>query len=392
MQSINGQHETFQQSAAGQPSRLSVEELARAVRAADPAAIVVLPRILRRVIKQHRDLGGFAYKVPHRKSYVIDRQPLLEIADHWELGVEGHEALPERVILIARPNPRKLAAMTAEAALTRCWRLLFHARVHLALEEQAAAGKFSTPVVRRRMLQLGLTEFEEIRNVLRQEGMLLPPHEDRNVYIEFAATYLELQRFAPSFLKRYFPALEDHAAVDGVLAQDVDAEELFRATRPRGAPEPSDVAPLNDDDVFRPEATYPRASRCRPRGRRSRGIAGCCGGRSGRPRRGTWWARPSIVRGPRATRRRMRSPRHKPRSRPTSRTWSTGCARPWGCTIRTSTSGRTRCWHWQRRRRAASGRPRPGCCTTCRRRASITSATCTRWMWWSGRCRWAAGR
>ena len=372
--------------------RLSVEELARAVRAADPAAIVVLPRILRRVIKQHCDLGGFAYKVPHRKSYVIDRKSLLDIADHWELGVEGHEVLPERVILIARPNPRKLAAMTAEAALTRCWRLLFHARVHLTLEEQAAAGKFSTPAIRRRMLQLGLTEFEEIRNVLRQEGMLLPPPDDRNVYIEFAATYLELQRFAPSFLKRYFPALEDHAAVDGVLAQDVDAEELFHATRPRGAPEPSDVAPLNNDDGLPAGGDAPEGeplSPARPSKSRYRRMLR----RAQRPAAAGNVVGAAIYRaGPHATRRRTRSPRHKPRSRPTLRTWSTGCDRPWGCTIRASTSGKTRFWLWSPRRRGASGRPRPGCSTTCRRRASITSAICTRWAWSSGRCRWAAGR
>jgi hypothetical protein len=257
MQSINGEHELAQPTAAGQASRLTFEQMARAVRAADPAALLVLPRILRRVIKQHRDLGGFAYRVPHRKSYVIDRDTLLKIADHWELDIGEHEVLPERVILIARPNPRNLATMTAQSALTRCWRLLFHARVHLALEEQAAAGKLGTPAVRRRMLQLGLTEFDEIRNVLRQEGMLLPPHNDRNVYIEFAATYLELRHFAPGFLKRFFPALEDLAAVDRMLAEDVDAKALFRVTRLRGAPEPSVFTPLDGDEEIPSEGDVP---------------------------------------------------------------------------------------------------------------------------------------
>lgn len=247
--STHGEHETPPQPTDGEAFGLGPEEMARAVRAVDPAAIVVLPRILRRVIKQHCDLGGFAYKVPHRKSYVVARETLLEIADHWELGIGEHETLPERVILIARPDRRKAASMTAAEALTRCWRLLFHAHVHLALEQRIAAGQLSAPEIRRRMLRLGLTEFAEIGNVLRQEGMLLPPFDDRNVYVEFAATYLELRFFAPSFLQRYFPALEDLSVVDRVLAQDVAAAELFRAARPAGAPQPADDASLNDDEL-----------------------------------------------------------------------------------------------------------------------------------------------
>ena len=48
--------------------RLTLTELENAVRAADPAAFLVLPRILRRVVKQDRRLSGFGLKVPHRKS------------------------------------------------------------------------------------------------------------------------------------------------------------------------------------------------------------------------------------------------------------------------------------------------------------------------------------
>ncbi len=116
--------------------RITLAELQRAIRTADPRARLVLPRILRRVIKQDCGLTGFAFRVPHRKSYVIDRQSLLNIVEPDEIGIDAR-VLPDKVILIAQPNPRKLQETSAEYALVRCWRLLFHARVHLAVQERS---------------------------------------------------------------------------------------------------------------------------------------------------------------------------------------------------------------------------------------------------------------
>ena len=81
---------------------------------------------------------------------------------------------------------------------------------------------------------------EEIRTVLSQEDMLLPPRDDRTVYMEFAAVYWELQYFAPSMLPRYFPSLNGAGDVDAILAQDLEVSHLYRATRPLGAPDPQD--------------------------------------------------------------------------------------------------------------------------------------------------------
>lgn len=225
--------------------RLTPAELEAAVRAADPAAFLLLPRVLRRVIKQDRRLTGFGFHVPHRKSYVIDREPLLEIVDEVELGVESKRDLPPRVILLSWPLSHEFSETPADIFLHRCWRLLFHARIHLALEERAALGEFSPESVRRRIHELGMVQFDEIRLVLEQEYLLLPPATEASTFIEFAATYLELRYFAPSSIRRYFPGLEDLAAVDAFLAHDVDAPALFAATRPDGAPDPVDFCELD---------------------------------------------------------------------------------------------------------------------------------------------------
>ncbi len=224
---------------------LSVADLEAAIRSVEPAVCFVLPRVLRRVVKQHADLPGLAVKVPHRKSYVIDREPLLEIVEPAELGLEAGALPQERVILLPCPDPEHLAAMTADEALLRYWRLLFHARVHVAMLERVAAGGLSAAEVHQRIQQIGRTEFEEIGLVLGQEGFLLPARDDRAVYMEFAAVYLELKFFARSSLPHYFPGIERPEWIDEVLSQDLAADDLFRATRPVAAPDPEDSRAAN---------------------------------------------------------------------------------------------------------------------------------------------------
>ncbi len=235
-----GESSPMDSSSGTRPLHLTPEQLGNAVREADPAAFLVLPRILRRVIKQDRLLTGFGIRVPHRKSYVIARDSLLEIVDRAELGLADDAPLPEKVILIARPSLRKLAATPAASVLIRSWRLLFHARIHAALDQKAAEGGLSPSVIRERIHQIGTAEFDEIRMVLTQEDMLLPPASDESVYVEFVAEFLELRYFARSFLSRYFPGLKSIESAAVLIRQDVDGEGLFHATRPQGAPKPKD--------------------------------------------------------------------------------------------------------------------------------------------------------
>ena len=111
----------------------------------------------------------------------------------------------------------RLAELSPGEVLLEYWRLLFHARVDLAIERRSRDGSLTPADVRRRIHQIGQTEFDEIRSVLRQEDFLLPPRDPRMVYREFAAVYLELRHFAPSLLPVYFPSLEDPEAIDEVL-------------------------------------------------------------------------------------------------------------------------------------------------------------------------------
>ncbi len=109
---------------------LTVEELQRLLRQTDPAALLVPPRILRRVIKLDRGLSGLGLQVPHHKSYVVTVGELLRVVDRFELGVNAENPLLDYVILLPKPDLAFLRENSRAAILTRYWRLLFHARVH----------------------------------------------------------------------------------------------------------------------------------------------------------------------------------------------------------------------------------------------------------------------
>ena len=132
-----------------------------------------------------------------------------------------------------------------------------------------------------------------------------------------------------------------------------------------------------------------------PAGRWARGpigvsaldAAGGAGRGGGQRRRRRYSPRPRGSAGASlAPRRGRRRPRRRPPATAPAAASGAG-RRPTAAVV-----GTLCCWPWRGRRPAAFGPSRPGCSTTCRRCASITSATSTRWTWSSGPCRWAGGR
>jgi hypothetical protein len=248
---------------------IGAAELQKLLADVEPAALLVPPRLLRRVIKQDCEIGGVGFQVPHRKTYTIGRDALLTIADHDDLGVNTQRELPPHVLLLACPETW-LGSHTREQALVRFWRLLFHSRLDLAVEELLRNGKLDDVRIRQLIQRIGSVEVEEAFRVLRHENFLLPPCDLHICFTEFVALFFELRFFARHLLHRYFPGIEDLGRVESILTEVVDASVLFKATRLAGAPEPvySDVL---DEDVpgethtekLPPPAGLPSAEKCR---------------------------------------------------------------------------------------------------------------------------------
>ena len=139
---------------------------------AELGAALVADRVLRRVVKHHRDLRGVGLQVPHDQCYALSRDELARLVEPAELAV-AFAALPERVVVV-RGDRVQLAAGSVPA-LTELWRAIFHASVHRAFDELLAARGLTAAAIRERVHRIGQSEFDEIRSVLRQEHLLLPP-------------------------------------------------------------------------------------------------------------------------------------------------------------------------------------------------------------------------
>ncbi|MDB4958624.1 MAG: hypothetical protein JWO36_6193 [Myxococcales bacterium] len=186
--------------------------------------------MLRRIIKRHRRLPGLGLQVPHAHGYTLPRADLEKLVEPNELpALEA--ALPDEVVVFCEPRPPLVAG--DPAALSRAWRAIFHGRVHQAF----SGDRLSTAAIRERIHRIGQIEFDEIRYVLRQEDLLLPPADDATVYVEFVALYLELRAFAPGTLERTFPTIYEMPHIDATIALDLDVAAVLAASRPARAPE-----------------------------------------------------------------------------------------------------------------------------------------------------------
>ncbi len=245
---------------------LTVGDLERAIAEVDGGALLLPARILRRVIKEEHRLPRLRLNLPHGTSYTIAKARLLEIVDRSELDDEVVDRLPEEVILLPQPDPEELDFTPAADLLTCYWRWLFHAHVHLRLQGELAGIQGDSVLLRHWLRRLGMSEFSEVRTVLAHEERLFPEADDWAVLIEFIATYLELQYFAPSTLEHYFPGLREAGAskgadsvaggsgvgtgrsdVEDLLREWVDADQLFMETRLGGAKLPGGGVPPADD-------------------------------------------------------------------------------------------------------------------------------------------------
>lgn len=229
---------------------LTSADLLPAVQQADPSALLVPLRVLRRVIRQDRRIGGL--RVPHRRLYLIDREKLLAIASPAELGLPPGAEPPPEPLLLPYPDDAELARTPRGVVLQWYSRLLFHGAVHRAL----AALRLDEAAARERLARIGEIEVAEARDVLRQEGKLLAD-DDVTLYEELAAVYLELRAFDPEQLPVWFPACHDRERIEAVFLADVDADALRDRARLAGAgsaahPDAPDAPGYGDDAAEEP--------------------------------------------------------------------------------------------------------------------------------------------
>lgn len=209
-----------------------LEQYAQSV---EPGVLIVEPRMFRRIIRLDRRIQGFPQLLSRRETYPIERNRLLALVDSRELGVRSAGSMPERLVLLARPEELDADKEDgAEQYVRDLARRLFHACVHLELDKRFTDASVSVSMARERRSQLGEAEFAEIQGVLLQDDRLFPASSDVEVYIEFVASYLEMHYFAPEALSCHFPGVRDWSVVDDIVRQDIDHQALLERMPLRG--------------------------------------------------------------------------------------------------------------------------------------------------------------
>jgi hypothetical protein len=236
---------------------------------AEPAALLIEARILRRVVRLDRRLPGFGLAALNRKSYCLERDRLLSFVDRDEVELPEGVELPRLVILLARSEDEAfLEVETPQSMLRRYERLLFRESVRVELLRRAMDAQSRAEWAAYRARRLGKVEFAEAQAVLLRDEHLFPSPTELETYVEFVCQYLDFRYYSPDSLPAYFPAVRDWDAVARCVADDIDhariherlqASELCRAaadasgkfdqlerSAPAGGPAPSTPLPTAD--------------------------------------------------------------------------------------------------------------------------------------------------
>lgn len=219
---------------------MRLTELQERITKANPAAVLVSARVIENIVSERIEQFRFRWVTPHTRCLVTDRSTLFRHVEQEDLALHTHHLLPEKVILLARPDNEELNGKEPGQLLLRYWQAIFHGRLHMELDRQVPQSEADDWLVRR-IARIGITEFEEIRLVLDHESLLLDARDDRETYLEFVATFLELRRFAPELVRAYFPGITDPDAIESLVGEDLDVDTIFRETRPEGAADPGIV-------------------------------------------------------------------------------------------------------------------------------------------------------
>ncbi len=217
--------------------RASLEQIRSALR----GALLVSSRLLRHVIKAHKQVYGIGLAVPHAQSYLLARKDFRRIVHERELEMET-ESLPDPVLLLEEPDNTWLAQRDPASALQHFWGEVFHLRVHGALEALVNARELTPHAVKRLVHRLGQVEFDGARAVLIAENLIRAGAPETEVFIELVASFLQLKHFEPEVVGHFFPQLET-ALLPLLEELELAVPDLLAESRPRNAPPLPETGP-----------------------------------------------------------------------------------------------------------------------------------------------------
>lgn len=214
---------------------------------------LVESRILRRVIRSLTGAVSPWSRTPHNRAIVIDQLTLTTQMIPAEVGLTGVgwygvSEIPARMILLAQPERDRRRKESPRQTLLGYWRWLFHARLHLAIEDRQLPADWLLEQIE----CLGPTVMEEAAVVLDEENELLFPRQKESVFRELLIVGTEILRFDPTLFPVYFPSLkldaEFHAICESVFGNEEQVGRLLLESRP--------ADPMFEQETTPPQPTF----------------------------------------------------------------------------------------------------------------------------------------
>ncbi len=203
------------------------------LQAVEPAVRLVHERHLRQIVYYLQDRGQ---RLPTNTElpFWFDRSDLVA-AD--VLPAQTWHGLEQRLLLITNPDDRLIDSQPLAFQLREYWRILFRARILKTLDDKQAHGATREASCYEKLRRFGEAAAREIRFVLESDHLIARDATHFDCYRMFAAISLDLAYFFPEGVREYFPSLPDWQTVHGILAEDIDAKQIYYAVRPEGASE-----------------------------------------------------------------------------------------------------------------------------------------------------------
>ncbi|XZE18574.1 hypothetical protein SH449x_003871 [Pirellulaceae bacterium SH449] len=213
-----------------------IDELRRALTAAEPSAFLVEERVIRRVIRDRHGLANLALELPHTDSQVVSAEDVRKLTHPDELGLTTFAHLPNICLLICEPHAGEMDHWPLQDLKLKVWRYLFHARLDREMRALLTPG--NQELLRSKIAAIGQVEFDEAHYVLRSEHRLMSPNARDEVWRELVAIYCELRCFEPDLLPTWFPSLQRIPHAEAILSHGINVDQIFQATWLEGAPKP----------------------------------------------------------------------------------------------------------------------------------------------------------
>lgn len=232
------------------PAPVSSERspLESALGAVEPRLLFAPPWLLQALIAHQLSILPAGLAVPDERLLVLRRGDLesfirdRDLPVFPELDASAGQDPETTLILLERPDHDDTdEARESSIALLDFWRLLTRAKVEACVRDAMRARRdAATAEINRRIDALGEDVFNEARHVLVRERRLLTSASRFDVYVKFAAAFVETRYFTPRLIPHIFPSIEDPAGVSRVVDADLPPG-LVDSLRPQGAPEPDSI-------------------------------------------------------------------------------------------------------------------------------------------------------